>query len=301
MTIHDAYTSLSKELKAIYDDREAVNIADWLIENITGKKKIDRILNKQTLLNSREEEILKDYTAQLLQHKPVQYVLNEAWFAGMKLYVDEAVLIPRPETEELVEWIVSAIQSTKYEIQNEANSNSEVQDVKFKMLDVGTGSGCIAAALKKNLPKAEVTAIDVSEDALKVAKRNAVAYDLDLYFIQVDFLDKQQWKTLSKYDVIVSNPPYIKKREENSMNRNVLEHEPHLALFVPDDDALMFYKALAEFAQLHLNEHGSLYVEINQNLGKQVVELFEEYNYQNIILKKDLQGNDRMIRATKTL
>jgi release factor glutamine methyltransferase len=285
MTIHDAYAYITQELKAIYDDREAANIADRVIENITGKKKIERILNKKTLLNTREEETLKDCTTQLLQQKPVQYVLNEAWFAEMKLYVDEAVLIPRPETEELVEWITKE------------NSKLKIQNLKFKILDVGTGSGCISLALKRYLPEAEVTAVDVSEDALKVAKKNAVTYDLNVNFLQLDILDKEQWKALKKYDIIVSNPPYIKKSEEVTMRDNVLKHEPQIALFVPDKDALIFYRALAEFAQMHLNEHGSFYGEINERFGKEVVELFGNNNFGNIVLKKDMNGKDRMVKA----
>jgi release factor glutamine methyltransferase len=290
MTIHDAYAYITKELKAIYDDREAANIADWVIENTTGKKKIERILNKKTLLNTRKEETLKHYTTQLLQHKPVQYVLNEAWFAEMKLYVDEAVLIPRPETEELVEWIVS-------EVRNEKNSKVKIQNLKFKILDVGTGSGCISLALKRYLPEAEITAVDVSEDALKVAKKNVATNDLDVNFLQLDFLEKEHWKALEKYDIIVSNPPYIKKCEEVTMRDNVLNYEPQIALFVPDKDALIFYRALAEFAQIHLNEHGSFYVEINERFGKEVVELFGNNNFGNVILKKDMNGKDRMVKA----
>jgi release factor glutamine methyltransferase len=218
-------------------------------------------------------------------------VLNETWFAGMKLYVDEAVLIPRPETEELVEWIVS-------EVRNEKNSKVKSQNLKFKILDVGTGSGCISLALKRYLPEAEVTAVDVSEDALIVAKKNAIAYDLKINFLQLDFLNKEQWKAFEKYDIIVSNPPYIKKSEEFTMRDNVLNYEPQIALFVPDDDALIFYKALAEFAQLHLKKTGSLFVEINEALGIQVVELFKENNFNKVVLKKDLQGKDRMVKAT---
>jgi release factor glutamine methyltransferase len=316
MTIHEAYTKLLHGLYAIYDNCEAANIADWVIENVTGKNKIDRIVDKNFYLNNELKNQLANITTQLLNHKPVQYVLNEAWFAGMKLYVDEAVLIPRPETEELVDWIISDVlgtkdkyrntnveeRITKYEIRN--NKPGEDSDFGIKtsylsILDVGTGSGCIALALKKKIDSAGVYAIDVSDKALYVAKTNAQIHNLNINFSQLNFLDKEQWKGLGKYNIIVSNPPYIKQSEEAAMQENVLAHEPHLALFVPDQDALIFYKALTEFVQKHLKAGGKLFVEINETLGQQVVELFQKDFFSNVELKKDLQGKDRMVRATK--
>ena len=301
MTIHEAYTRLLQNLYVIYDKREAANIADWILENLTTKKKVDRIVYKNLQLDKSQELKLSNYADQLLQHRPVQYVLNEAWFAGLKLYVDEAVLIPRPETEELVDWIIEDVRCTMYDVRcEEANAKVKSQKSKVSILDVGTGSGCISLAIKSKIKDdADVSAVDVSGDALAVAKKNAENTKLNIRFLHLNFLDKQQWETLGTYDIIVSNPPYIKQSEDGAMKDNVLKYEPQIALFVPDEDALIFYRALAECAQEHLNDSGSLFVEINESLGQQVVDLFKESNLRNVELRKDLQGKDRMIKAVK--
>lgn len=283
MRIQDAYTQLMYQLFELYDDREAANIADWIIEHITGFKRIDRLTNKQFPLTEKQQQLLNTYTTQLLQHKPVQFVLHEAWFAGMKLYVDENVLIPRPETEELVEWII--LESQKSNVKSQ------------KVLDVGTGSGCIPVALKKKLPKLDVHALDISEAALNVAQKNADTLNTAITFYKNDILNKTTWDELPVFDIIVSNPPYIKQSEENEMRKNVLLHEPHLALFVPNDDALLFYKAIAGFGLTHLNKEGKLFFEINEAHGNEIKQLMNEYGYSNVELKKDMQGKERMVKA----
>jgi len=287
MTIQLAYKQLVAQLYEVYDEREAANIADMVIEHVTGQRKIERILYKDLPVSAEQQEQLKILTEQLLQHKPIQYVLGEVWFAGMKLFVNENVLIPRPETEELVEWIVDEVQNGKLKI-----------ETGFSIVDIGTGSGCIPIALKKKLTNAEVYAIDVSAGALEVAKRNASEQKLEIEFIQLDFLDEDEWKTLPAFDVIVSNPPYIKKSEEQTMAKNVLEYEPHLALFVPDEDALKFYKAIAAFVKTHLKPNGKIFVEINEALAQQVTDLFKQSGFLQVTLKKDMQGKDRMIQAS---
>jgi release factor glutamine methyltransferase len=284
MTIQQSYKQLLFQLYEMYGDREAANIANIVIENITGFKKVDRLINKQFLLNEEQLQLLNDYTNELLKHKPVQYVLNEVWFAGMKLYVDENVLIPRPETEELVEWIVKTVASRKSQVAS--------------ILDIGTGSGCIPVALKKKLLSVEVHALDISEEALNVAKRNAAIQQTEINFHLLNILDRNLWKQLPKFDIIVSNPPYVTQGEASSMQKNVLQYEPHLALFVDDEDAMKFYKAIAEFGLKHLNENGQLFFEINEMMGKQICDLLNQYRYLNIELKKDLQNKDRMIKAT---
>ena len=284
MTIQQSYKQLLFQLYEMYGDREAANIADIVIENITGFKKVDRLINKQFLLNEEQLQLLNDYTNELLKHKPVQYVLSEVWFAGMKLYVDENVLIPRPETEELVEWIVKTVASRKSQVAS--------------ILDIGTGSGCIPVALKKKLLSVEVHALDISEEALNVAKRNAAIQQTEINFHLLNILDKNLWRQLPKFDIIVSNPPYVTQGEASSMQKNVLQYEPHLALFVDDEDAMKFYKAIAEFGLKHLNENGQLFFEINEMMGKQICDLLNQYRYLNIELKKDLQNKDRMIKAT---
>ncbi|MGE5106798.1 MAG: peptide chain release factor N(5)-glutamine methyltransferase [Sphingobacteriales bacterium] len=284
MTIHQAYQQLLFQLYEIYDNREAQNIADWVMEYITEWKRIDRIINKEFPLSIQKEEQLKKITAELLNHRPVQYVLGEAWFAGMKFYVNEKVLIPRPETEELVEWIVKEV------------TNSGLQAVKI--IDIGTGSGCIPIALKKKLPDAQITAIDVCSEALSIAVENAVNNETEIDFKLIDFLDDPKWAELGRFSIIASNPPYIKKSEAADMKKGVLDFEPSLALFVPDNDALIFYKKIAEFAQAHLEKNGTAFLEINEALGNDVVNLFKEHGFSNIELKKDLQGKDRIVKAS---
>ncbi len=282
MTFQQARLHALTALQKNYHEREAANIADWVLEHITGKKKIDHLITAQTLLPADQLIKLTNLLNELATNRPVQYVLGEAWFAGMKFFVNESVLIPRPETEELVEWIVG--ESQKLKVKNQ------------KILDVGTGSGCIPISLKRKLPYTEVTAIDVSETALSVAKQNALNLHAAIAFSKLNFLEEKNWKLLPVYDIIVSNPPYIKQSEERSMAANVLSFEPALALFVPDNDALLFYRKIALFGKDHLSKSGSIFLEINEALGKEVVTLYEEAGY-TCELRKDLQGKDRMVRV----
>ncbi|OQP51839.1 protein-(glutamine-N5) methyltransferase, release factor-specific [Niastella yeongjuensis] len=303
MTFYEAQQLLQKALTELYDDREAANIADWVMEHVTKLRKIDRIMHKQSPLTPDKVNLLQEYTRELLTHKPVQYVLHEAWFCGMPFYVDENVLIPRPETEELVEWVVeNAGQKTEGRGQTEegnrqwAMGNNSIQATSLRILDIGTGSGCIPVSLKKKLPQAEVFACDVSEGALAVAAHNATAQQTPINLFQVDFLDTNSWSALPQVDIIVSNPPYIPQRDKQTMLQNVLAYEPHLALFVPDNDALVFYEAIARFAEQTLLSRGSVFVEIHEDLGKQTMELFESKGFRAEV-KKDFQGKDRMVKA----
>ncbi len=290
MTIQLSYRQLLAQLYEIYDSREAANIADWVIEHVTGQRKIERIIYKDLHVSAQQQQTLQTITNELLQHKPVQYVLQEAWFCNMKLYVNENVLIPRPETEELVEWIAREVSDFRLQVSG---------DRKLSLLDIGTGSGCIAIALKKRIRNAEVYAIDVSNEALKVAQQNATQLQVEINFLHLDFLDKSQWELLPVFDIIVSNPPYIRKSEEQAMASNVLKFEPHVALFVPDQDALKFYKVIADFAETHLQVEGAIFVEINEALGQQVTNVFKDSGFKNVVLKKDRQGKDRMIKASR--
>lgn len=268
----------------IYDDREAANISELVMEKITGWPRIERIKNKQTPLSNTEQEQLQSFTLQLQKHQPVQYVLNEAWFAGMKFYVDENVLIPRPETEELLDWI--------------AKENARSMRDK-KILDIGTGSGCIAIAIKKKMPEAEVWACDISDEALLIARKNADDNKALVDFLPIDFLDRSQWKQIPAVDMIVSNPPYIPISEQAAMSRNVTAFEPHLALFVSEGDPLIFYDAIADFAAKKLLAGGSIYVEIHEEMGGKVSKLFSDKNYGPVELRKDMQGKNRMLRVQK--
>lgn len=285
MSIEEAYKKLLFQLYEIYDNREAANIANMVIEHVTGQNKTDRIINKTIPLNHNRQQQLENFMQQLLQHQPVQYVLNETWFAGMKFFVNEQVLIPRPETEELVEWII-----------NDVNSPHAAPNT-LHILDIGTGSGCIPVSLQKKIKNITVTSIDVSEAALAVAKKNAVSNNAAIDFLLIDFLDESKWDELGLFDMIISNPPYIKASESEAMHKNVLDFEPHLALFVPDEDALLFYRKIALFGKQHLQANGKIYVEINEAFGEAVSALFTKENY-TVELKKDLQGKDRMLKAT---
>jgi release factor glutamine methyltransferase len=298
MTLHEAQQQLTTSLYDLYDNREAANIANWVMEHVTGMRKIDRIMHKQSALAPERVAQLQQYTRELLTHKPVQYVLHEAWFCGMPFYVDDNVLIPRPETEELVEWVVEEAGSQKLEVGDPKNDGSSyiLPPTSFSILDIGTGSGCIPISLKKKIPQVEIYACDVSEQALAVASKNAAAQQTPVQFLQADFLNTTTWPTLPAVDIIVSNPPYIPHNDQNSMLQNVLAYEPHLALFVPNEDPLVFYDAIARFAKEKLRPGGSIFVEIHEDLGYQTKALFESYGYA-VQVRKDFQGKDRMVKA----
>ena len=286
MTLNEARTVLTKELKNVYDIDELRNIIELVVEHITNMSRAEQVKNKVPYLTCTQLENLDAITERLKKNEPVQYVLGEAWFAGMKFKVNKNVLIPRPETEELVDWVIKVL-NTQYSMFN----------VQCSVIDIGTGSGCIPITIKKKLPGANVSAVDVCGEALFTATENAIELNADVDFLLLDFLDEEKWKELEQYDIIVSNPPYVKQSEINAMHERVKQFEPHLALFVPDNDALLFYKKLAGFAVKHLQPGGSLFVEINESLSEQVVNLFR--GFANIELRKDMQGKDRMIKAMR--
>ena len=285
MTMQEATYSMLNQLRSIYTEGEASQITDWAIEKLTGSKKAERMLYKNAAITNEEEILLQQYIERLMQHEPVQYILNESWFCGFKFYVDKNVLIPRPETEELVEWVIT---------------NCRFPVDQLKILDIGSGSGCIPISLKRRIRRAEVWGCDISLPALEVAKRNAVSLGTEINFIQLDFLDRQQWEQLSSFDIIVSNPPYVPEKDKATMQPNVLHYEPATALFVPDNDPLLFYKAIAEFGKTHLNKSGSIYTEIHEDLGEAIMNTFQSTGYVAEI-KKDMQQKDRMVKAVCSL
>jgi len=286
MTFELAEQSIITTIHGLYDDREAATIAAMVMEFVTGKSKMDRWLQKNEPLSIENLKSLEKYSKELLTGKPVQYVLGEAWFAGLCLQVNEHTLIPRPETEELVNLCA-----------NWAAANM-MQHASLKILEVGTGSGCIAIALQQKMPAAIITAIDISAEAIEVATINAAKYNAPIQFKTFDFLNEANWPELGSFDIIISNPPYIADIEKESMAGHVLDFEPHTALFVTNNNPLIFYSALANFGNKYLNKNGALFVEINQALGLQTKDVFVQANY-NTLLKKDLFDNDRMIVATK--
>jgi release factor glutamine methyltransferase len=299
MTIDEEYKKFVEQLKAIYDQRESENIADWVFESIANNKRSDRIIDKQKQFSNVIILQLNAAMQQLLECKPVQYVVGEVWFYKMKLFVNEHVLIPRPETEELVEWVVEDVRSTMYDVRSKKNINIQhpTSDI-VHIIDVGTGSGCIAIALKKELPDAEIFAIDVSDEALKVAKQNALDQNASINFLQLDFLNEEVWPSLPSFNIIISNPPYIPENEKRKLDKNVVDHEPHLALFVADNDPFIFYKKIAAFADKHLNKAGKIFVEVHEDFSVEIQKIFAEKNFTTEI-KKDIYGRERMIKASK--
>jgi release factor glutamine methyltransferase len=278
--IKEYKTKFIAELLPFYDEMEAESFFYLILENQRQLRRIDLALNID-LVFSKEEILIWDAILEKLQLEiPIQYILGRTHFYGLEFNVNENVLIPRPETEELVEWIISsAVNMPKFK--------------NIKILDIGTGSGCIAISLAKNIPNSEVFAIDISDKALATAKKNA-----DLNKVAVAFIEKNILETTDleqQFDIIVSNPPYVRNLEKAEIKRNVLENEPHLALFVEDNDALIFYRKIAELATKNLSPEGKLFFEINQYLGKETLELLEKMNFKNSELRKDIYGNDRMI------
>jgi release factor glutamine methyltransferase len=298
MKLFEAERYIKDQLKGIYEDQEASNIAGLAIEHVTRLSKIERISGKQEELSPLQIDQLQKDLQRLKQNEPIQYIMNKAWFYGMELYVDNNVLIPRPETEELVQWVVDDVNASGKDVFIRKPTEAD-ETTQLKILDVGSGSGCIPLALKKTMPKAEVWGCDISEEALNVARRNGSALDIRVDFQGLDFLDEAQQKLLPTVNIIVSNPPYVPLSDKNQMNANVVDHEPHTALFVPDNDPLVFYRALAAFGKKRMYENGAIYMEIHEEIGNDVVKLFEENGYINVQLKKDMQGKNRMIRARK--
>jgi len=285
-------------LKNIQDEQEIESFFFILTEYLHNLKRVDVALNPNFEISAEDLAKWNTILSELLKEKPIQYITGEAWFYGLKFEVNENTLIPRPETEELVEWIL--------------NSPNIHHPSSINILDIGTGSGCIPISLKTNLTQANVSAIDVSEQALEVAKRNAQSNKVEINFIQTNILEVEDLSILptpnsqlptpiihhpSSYNIIVSNPPYVRNLEKQEIKKNVLDYEPHLALFVEDTDALLFYRKIAQLALKNLAPNGLLFFEINQYLGKKTVKLLVSLGFKNIELKKDIYGNERMIRC----
>lgn len=274
------YETLWHLLTPLYGEGEAKAIARMVYEVRFGLAFTDLCIGKDTQLSADDQAELEEIALRLERHEPVQYVLGKAEFMGNWYDVEPGVLVPRPETQELVRWIV-------------------LKDTTANILDIGTGSGCIAITLAGMYPEAEVTAWDISEKALKVAQGNAKRFGVNVNFEQVDILANSQQLMVNSFDVIVSNPPYICHKERETMNQNVLDYEPHEALFVPDDDPLLFYRAIAEYGTKALKPEGWLYFEINPLYAEPLCELLSTMSYHDIECKDDQYGKQRMIRAQK--
>jgi len=270
-----------RELRDRFSERESISMADYLLHAVAGIETSHRILDPDRLIDDNTKSTLLGMLDELMNNKPVQYVAGKAYFHGLELSVNESVLVPRPETEELVAWIAGEHRGVK----------------GLKVLDIGTGSGCIILALGTLLDEPVLSAVDFSPFALKTASGNGDRLGIRVKFKVSDILDRECWPDFQKFDVIVSNPPYVRESEKSLMQSNVLDYEPAVALFIPDNDPMRFYRAIASFAWDHLEPGGKVYVEINENLSIETMAAFREAGFTDLIMKKDIRGKDRMIRA----
>jgi release factor glutamine methyltransferase len=271
--------SLTNKIAVIYPHQEAQYIATMLLEKYLEVSKTDILLDKTIKKNVDFEPIIQ----RLLQHEPIQYILGEAWFYGRLFNVSSDVLIPRPETEELVQLTLSHLKKANY---------------PYQLLDIGTGSGCIAISLATECPSAQVCAWDISNNALTMAKNNARQHGVPVTFEEMNILEVVPENFAQQFDCIVSNPPYVMNSEKNDMNANVLKYEPHLALFVEDHDPLLFYRKIAELSAVMLKPKGICLVEINAQLGIETAELFTKNGFGNVSIVKDMSGRNRIVVAT---
>jgi release factor glutamine methyltransferase len=280
MLLNDIKQALKKQLAGQFESVELNPILSILIEHVTGWDQVQQVIHKDNAIS--EEQVLAFETAAtaLLAGRPIQYITGKTWFMGEPYIVNDQVLIPRPETEELVDWVIEY---------------AAIKGKALRILDIGTGSGCIAIAIKKALPEAIVSAIDISTGAIKIAATNAATLKANIEFTCLDILNTAFLP--GQYDVIVSNPPYIPMQEMKNMELQVTDHEPNIALFVPDEDPLVFYKAIARLAKLHLSTNGQLFFEIHYDQGDAMIALLDEMHF-HAELRTDLFGKDRMVRAS---
>jgi release factor glutamine methyltransferase len=280
MSLQDTKQAMKHQLSNVYDALELNSIVNILIEEVTGWDALHQNIHKNDALEKSHTDQLTQYVEKLLTGKPLQYIIGKAWFMGKAFMVNEAVLIPRPETEELVEWIVEYAQ---------------IINKPLSILDIGTGSGCIPISLKQAIPNASITAIDISKEALAVAQQNAAAHNTSIEWIELDILQTKHLK--EQYDIIVSNPPYIPLREKPNMQSQVIDHEPLIALFVPDQYPLIFYSKIAHIGKSALKPNGQLFFEIHYDQGEAILALLNEMGY-HAELRQDVYGKDRMVRAS---
>jgi release factor glutamine methyltransferase len=274
----------NEALSAIYPKTEIDSFFFILMEEKLQMQRIDTVLKPNFLITEKNLIDLKTIVKRLQQEEPIQYIIGNTEFYGLPFLVDKNTLIPRPETEELVTWVLDEIKVL---------TNNKITELSI--LDIGTGTGCIPISLAKNLTSLNIFAIDISPEALLIAKQNAILNKVIIEFIELDILGAKSLP--QKYDVIISNPPYVRELEKEEIKNNVLENEPHLALFVADENPLIFYNKIADLAKQQLSENGMLFFEINQYLGKETLNMLVKKGFKNIQLKKDLFGNDRMIKC----
>ena len=282
MNTKELYRNFLVQLQKVYELGEATVITDWVFDNIANIKKTDLIKNPMQQVPAPVVKKIAEKLEQLLLHQPVQYVLGQTTFYNLPFQVNDKVLIPRPETEELTNLVIN---SWRFETK------------QVSVIDIGTGSGCIAITIKKHLPSTKVIALDVSYDALEIAHKNSITNKTNVQFSLFDFLDESRWPELMLFDVIISNPPYIPVAEKEKMEKHVVDFEPHGALFVPDNNPLIFYEKIAKFGRSHLNYNGKVYLETHEDYAKDVAAIFEP-TYNQVMIKKDLFGKERMVIAS---
>lgn len=287
MTTKQAFVEIITAIQAIYTIGESTSIAGIVLEDAFGIK--HQKINEETTLTEAQQKELTDIINRLLTHEPVQYVLGKTIFFGLPFKVDKNVLIPRQETEELVAWCVETVR--------QFDSSAVRQSGPYRILDIGTGSGCIPIAIKNKLPETEVHALDVSVGALEIAQKNAALNNTEIIFYETDILNEAAWNRLGQYDLIVSNPPYITEDEKNILPQNVIDFEPHLALFSGNNDAQRFIKKIVKFAVEHLNKGGYLFFETNEFYATDTRIIMEENGFIEVELRKDLNGKDRMLKG----
>lgn len=284
MTVQEASKLMKERLKIRYELREAANITEWVMEEITGLSRIDRLMNNNQNLSLIQESNWAINLSKLEIGMPIQYVLGYGWFMGLKIKVNSQVLIPRPETEELVQWVIESCE--------------DKSGAGLNIIDIGTGSGCIPIGIKNSFIKAKVYALDISEGAIIVASENAEMHQCEIEFQQFDILNENNWADLPKFSIIISNPPYIPIAEAVEIEQHVKDFEPHLALFVENANPLLFYRKILTFSTNNLLPGGMIFFECNEKYSKEVMELGAKFGYDSTI-QKDMQGKDRMIRFKK--
>ena len=289
MRLKDIQKVFHQELDVIYGKNEVTSFFNILMSHYLKLNRIALVLEPELTVSKEEEQPLFEALSRLKQEEPIQYIIGETQFYDLTFKVNEHTLIPRPETEELVQWIVKC-------------HSERSEESQLKILDIGTGTGCIAISLAKHLPKAKVYALDLSKEALKVARQNAELNNVEVHFINADILNRDSWNLEFKdlqFDIIVSNPPYVRNQEKAEIKNNVLKHEPHLALFVEDHDPLQFYHTISDIAVDKLTENGMLFFEINQYLGNETKQLLHNKGFKDLELKTDIFGNNRMLKGLK--
>lgn len=280
MNLHAIKQTLKEKLASHYEPIELNSLIAIILEQVTGWNQMKQVIEKDTPLTAAQQVQIENIAVELINGKPIQYIIGKAWFHGHEFIVNEQVLIPRPETEELVEWVIEY---------------AEIVQKELEIIDIGTGSGCIAISLQKVLSSASISGLDISPAALKVATINANALQANIEWIQEDILS-----TLSlhkKFDIIVSNPPYIPLKEKEHMQTQVKLFEPEIALFVPNEDALIYYRTIAKLSKQYLNINGQVFFEIHYDQAKNITTLLDEMGF-HVEIRKDLFGNDRMVRAS---